>query len=129
MLCEEVKKLDNADIIHFHGEQRHMVENHPSWYYQHTWAAIIINRRKFYVDPTSQQFKHIYADIPDFYISEKPPRWYLADRDNIYWKLYRYGPIVKGEERLFSFCLRQFEKLHYKIAGKLKKYKRCFIND
>lgn len=37
--------------------------------------------------------------------------------------------VVKGEERLFSFCLRQFEKLHYKIAGKLKKYKRCFIND
>ncbi len=63
-----------------HGEQNPNLAGYKA--IEHTWAEIYWQETKFYVDATSQQFQYIYADIPDYYISTKPPKWFLADRDN-----------------------------------------------
>ena len=70
-----------------HGEQRHSIEI-PSadWFIEHTWGYVIHNNIIVYIDPTSQQFKKLYHDIPDYYVSTTPPRWYLPDSENIIWK-------------------------------------------
>lgn len=79
-----------------HGEMVHSPKC-PSkyWAQQHTWVEINISNKKptyIYVDPTSSQFKSIFDDIPEYYISSFKPRWYLADRDNAIWsnKLVRF---------------------------------------
>ena len=70
-----------------HGEQKHSIEIPSSeWFMEHTWGYIIHNGITIYVDPTSQQFKYLYYDIPNYYVSTKPPRWYLPDMNNVVWK-------------------------------------------
>lgn len=93
---EEINKLNNENnlnlqVIKFHGEQKHTVKIDPKhWYYEHTWIGLKEknSNKILYIDPTSQQFKWLYDDIPDFYISDKPPKWYLNDKDNFFFKVY-----------------------------------------
>lgn len=67
-----------------HGEQKHNPRIHSSkWPYQHQWCWVEIFGRRYYVDCTCGQFKTIYDDIPDYYISVKKPKWFLDDRKNI----------------------------------------------
>jgi hypothetical protein len=96
MFKKEIKKINvkykmNLEVIHFHGEQKHTPKINPmNWCYQHTWAGIRNDSGDIiYVDPTCQQFKWLYNDIPDYYISVTPPPWYISDRDNIFFKVYR----------------------------------------
>lgn len=66
-----------------HGEQKHLPRIHSTnWYLQHTWCYIVFGKYKIYVDPTSSQFKCLYNNIPDYYISTKKPKWYYPDKDN-----------------------------------------------
>mgnify|MGYP000007284718 FL=1 len=80
----------NIDTYIVHGEQKHSLEIYPPyWVCQHTWCELYDGLNTLYVDITSQQFQWLYQDIPDFYISNRPPRWYLPDRDNRYFKIMR----------------------------------------
>ena len=91
MLERKIKRFNNEnntniELIKIHGEQAHsknLISNY--WHVQHTWAVVKLNNTKIYVDPTSSQFKDFYPYIPDFYISDKKPKWYYADRDNPRW--------------------------------------------
>ena len=72
------------EVLHFHGEQSHSPRiDQKHWSYQHTWTGIkLYGKILLYVDPTSQQFKDIYPDISDYYISPISPPWYYSDREN-----------------------------------------------
>lgn len=73
--------LCSVGIIH--GEQKHSSEIKSSyWPIQHTWCYVKFARMIAYVDITSQQFKNIYNDIPDYYISLDKPRWFYPDKEN-----------------------------------------------
>lgn len=77
-------------VIIFHGEQRHIANIDPdSWMEEHTWAGITNGHETIYIDITSQQFQWLYKDIPDYYVSTKPPKWFLPDNKNLY--IYWYG--------------------------------------
>ena len=76
---------ERINIKLVHGEQAHTPEiDESEWYMEHTWVEISLydDPTIIYVDCTSGQFKYLYNDIPDYYISTEKPRWYLADRDN-----------------------------------------------
>lgn len=66
-----------------HGEQRHTPEV-PSKYWgnQHQWCWVKLLGKKYYVDCTSGQFRDLYNDIPDYYISAEKPRWFYEDSRN-----------------------------------------------
>lgn len=66
-----------------HGEQKHTPKI-PSikWSLQHTWVAIVLSNNVIYVDATCQQFQDLYDDIPNYYISGKPPKWFYPDSKN-----------------------------------------------
>lgn len=95
-LCDTSIKMLNDKLIEYadtheitikctaiHGEQKHNSRIDSSyWMYQHTWALVTINEISIYVDPTSSQFKYLYSDIPDFYISTIAPPWYYPDTKN-----------------------------------------------
>ena len=76
------KNKDNRDLEYtfklIHGEQKHSISIDPNyWIYEHTWLRVNfvnLNNYALYVDPTCQQFKHIYADIPDYYVSHQSPK-------------------------------------------------------
>lgn len=74
-----------------HGEQKHSPKIHSNkWYFEHTWCYIIFGGHKIYVDPTSSQFQSIYNDIPDYYISDKKPKWYYPDSNNpLFWSIFK----------------------------------------
>lgn len=74
----------NFETITKHGEQRHCPEIlSTNWVYQHTWGCLRVGTREIYIDPTCGQFNDIWDDaLPDFYISEEPPRWFYDDRKN-----------------------------------------------
>lgn len=86
--CDMLVNMFKADpemkVIVLHGEQRHHVRC-PSvhWPEQHTWVMIKSHYGSLYVDPTCGQFKRLYADIPDYYISRVPPKWFMRDKHNI----------------------------------------------
>lgn len=68
-----------------HGEQKHTTRiSSDEWLYQHTWLRVtdLIHRKIYYVDPTSSQFQDLYPEIPDYYIDEEPPEWFLDDAHN-----------------------------------------------
>lgn len=70
-----------CDIVH--GELRHTSQVASKyWMMEHTWLHIHLIHWDFYVDPTSSQFKDLFDDIPDYYVSTKPPKWYLMDWKN-----------------------------------------------
>lgn len=67
-----------------HGEQRHNPNLHSTkWHFQHQWCWVDLLGKRYYVDCTCGQFKDLYDDIPDYYISIKKPKWFLDDRKNI----------------------------------------------
>lgn len=131
----------NWEVLHFHGEQKHSAQISPSnWIYQHTWMGVKIDEKVVYVDPTSQQFRWLHKDIPDYYISSEPPPWYYWDRKNpafnSIWKrlneLIKWKRIVKdfdGEYHRVTEHLVEF--IQYSIWGGLcelyRKYKRIPI--
>lgn len=66
-----------------HGEQKHKPNLiSRCWAYEHTWMQVMVNGVYVYADPTSGQFKNLYSDIPDYYISTKKPKWYYPDKRN-----------------------------------------------
>lgn len=133
-------KLHGVDwkVIHFHGEQKHTPRiNSKNWAFQHTWAAVTDGVDIIYVDITSQQFKWLYPDIPDYYISFKAPKWYYSDKKNpaysgITGKLNRKfrikrkiklpnGFIVDASDGIIELC-------QYEIWGPLSNILRFIIN-
>lgn len=108
-------------VRQIHGEQAH----HPRipsqyWPIQHTWAAVDIKGGStIYVDITSQQFKFMYDNIPDFYISVSKPEWYYPDNENPAWRglthkinsRVKIPIIVKGPG-----CNSGFRKVHEGIV-------------
>jgi len=82
---------NNYQILGVHGEQRHSLSVAPNnWHYEHSWAVVSYEGKDIlYVDPTCQQFQWLHADIPRYYIYRYPPRWFLPDNDNLYWRCYR----------------------------------------
>ena len=133
-------KLHNVNwqVIHFHGEQAHTPRiNSKNWIYQHTWAAITDGIDTIYIDITSQQFRWLYPDIPDYYISFKPPKWYYSDKKNPAWsgitgKLNRKfrikrkiklkgGSIVDTSDGIIELC-------QYEIWGPVSNILRFIIN-
>ena len=94
MVVERIDEL-NMDRKHpdfvavtVHGEQKHSPRAYSKyWPKQHEWVEVYVKvlDTYIYIDPTSGQFKHIYDDIPDFYISLNPPKWYYPDRENPAW--------------------------------------------
>jgi hypothetical protein len=76
----------DIELLRFHGEMRHNPKiKTQDWIDQHTWAGLRYNNVTLYIDPVSQQFKNYFPDIPDYYISYKPPKWYYWDRKNPAW--------------------------------------------
>ena len=82
-----------AHTIH-HGELRHNPNSlSENWPHEHTWLSVrfggvgsgSIYKRPIvvYVDPTCQQFRGIVDDIPDYYISITPPKWFYPDDKNL----------------------------------------------
>lgn len=68
-----------------HGEQKHTTRiSSDEWLYQHTWLRVtdLVNKKIYYVDPTASQFQDLYPEIPDYYVDEKPPVWFLEDSHN-----------------------------------------------
>lgn len=91
----------NLKVKRHHGEQRHtpLIES-KYWPIEHTWASVTCGNVVLYIDITSSQFKYIYDDIPDYYISTSKPKWYYPDYDN--WRFK--GKVIK---RLMNYrCIK-----------------------
>lgn len=88
MFKENIAPLLDRQSIYYnlkmmHGEQKHRISLPTMyWAFQHTWARITIADTVYYVDPTASQFMDIYDDIPRYYISTHPPKWYYPDTKN-----------------------------------------------
>lgn len=135
MLIDKMNGIDVADISKLyvdpiHGEQSH----HPrleskKWHLQHTWAIVKIFGIEIYVDPTSQQFKDLYNDIPDYYISGTKPKWYYPDDDNPAWRgiLNKVNDIIeikhkmknKSDNKHYVVHDGIIEFIQYEIYGKI----------
>jgi len=109
---KEINKFNdnlNFEVICFHGEQKHTPKIDPNnWYYEHTWIGLKEknSNKILFIDPTSQQFKWLYDDIPDFYISDNPPKWYLNDKDNFFFKVYNKNKwIAKNIVNKFDYYI------------------------
>lgn len=91
----------NLKVKRHHGEQRHTPNIESKyWPIEHTWASVTCGNAVLYIDITSSQFKNIYDDIPDYYISTSKPKWYYPDSDN--WRFK--GKIIK---RLMNYrCIK-----------------------
>lgn len=70
-----------ADILQGHQKRCPRIESHD-WMLKHTWVYVKIMNKPIYIDLSSQEFKNIYLDIPDYYISFKKPKWYSESSDN-----------------------------------------------
>lgn len=87
-----------VEITTLHGEQRHTPKlKSEYWALQHTWVVVKFENFHVYVDPTSGQFKRFYPDIPDFYVSTKPPKWFYPDAKNPAWN----GFTLKLNEKIW----------------------------
>lgn len=135
MLINKMNGIDIADISRLcvdsiHGEQSH----HPrleskNWCMQHTWAVVKIFGLEFYVDPTSQQFKDFYTDIPDYYISAEKPKWYYPDDDNPAWRglSNKINDVIEIRHKVWNKSDNKYYVIHdgiisfiqYEIWGKI----------
>ncbi len=82
---EKYKEKRNISLVFKaeHGELSHSpICDSSHWPTQHTWCLVKRFDALIYVDPTSSQFKDIFPDIPEYYLSLEPPKWYLSDRFN-----------------------------------------------
>lgn len=116
-----------------HGEIRHAPHCESKyWPHQHTWVEVRIPKDydytrydMLYVDITCSQFKHIFADIPDYYISTVPPKWYLKDSDNVVWKkgilrsINRRIRIPFKDRSGIHHCEGVIEFIQYEIWGRI----------
>jgi hypothetical protein len=110
---QELAKKYDLDIktMIIHGEQRHNHRIKPDdWYIQHTWISVygLCLNENIYVDLTSQQFKYLYDDIPDYYISTTPPPWYMPDKENGFFKIYDFNKWI---------AIHIIENIDYHIWG------------
>ena len=135
MLKKKIEKYSKENNINIechgiHGEQAHCSRTYSKyWCIQHTWAVVIFNDSKIYVDPTSSQFKDIYEYIPDYYISNKKPKWYYDDKDNPRWnnKYFRWlNDNIRIQKTLTAHNGSKYkvsegiiEYIQYDIYGKL----------
>jgi hypothetical protein len=134
---EKIKEYNKAnrtsiEVLHFHGEQRHSPRIDPKcWPYQHTWMGVMYDGIVLYIDPTSSQFKDLYNDIPDYYISPVKPRWFYSDRENPLWngftrvlnnkiRIKRKGEEDDITDGIIEFC-------QYEIWGGICKIYRRLI--
>ena len=150
-LCDTSIKMLNNKLIEYmdayeiaikctaiHGEQKHNSRIDSSyWFYQHTWALVTINEISIYVDPTSSQFRYLYPDIPDFYISTIAPPWYYPDSKNPVFnnKITRW---IDDHIKIPLLYYKRFDGKHpklgiieffqYEIWGGLCDMKRKFLN-
>ena len=139
---EELKKTQifDLEIVMVHGEINHKPFI-PSryWAMRHTWVEVGMNfeaknleyRRVrdvyIYIDCTSQQFKHMFEDIPDFYISALTPHWFYPDRDNWVYKEDSFKwlnenikiPIKKKDNRYCDDVIGLLEYCQYEIWGRI----------
>ena len=148
---QDVAKMLNDKLIEYadtheiaikctaiHGEQKHNSRIDSSyWMYQHTWALVTINEISIYVDPTSSQFKYLYSDIPDFYISTIAPPWYYPDLKNpafhpafTRWIDEHIKIPLLHYKRFNGKCPKAgiIEFFQYEIWGRLCDMKRKFLN-
>lgn len=66
-----------------HGELKHNPRTESKhWHCQHQWCEVKLLGQRLYVDCTSSQFQDLYSDIPEYYISDKKPKWFYDDRRN-----------------------------------------------
>lgn len=95
-VCHEKQIALECESIH--GEQNHTPEI-PSKYWgnQHQWCWVKILGHKYYVDCTSGQFKDLYHDIPDYYISTEKPRWFYEDSRNPAISIWSKRLVVKRQ--------------------------------
>lgn len=136
---EKYKTERNLHLIfkEVHGEQAHRPDNCYSinWDVQHTWCVIKRFDWIVYVDPTSSQFQDLYDDIPDFYISPNPPKWYYDDRVNKafngFWKkVNAYKITFKDTDMSGNVILNRMgcvEFFQYYIWGDISDFIRKFI--
>lgn len=95
----EVKDIfpESFDIVPLHGEQKHHPRIKSSlWSIQHTWCLMHFNETgiNIYIDCTCKQFEEYYKDIPEYYISDKPPKWFYWDGDNLSWSMIGFKKIL-----------------------------------
>ena len=100
----------------YHGEQKHTLGMIPKyWQYQHTWSSISDRdgSNKIFIDSTCQQFQWLYDDIPDYYISTEPPKWFYWDEDNPYfkWKNKIIRKIIYVGQYYFWWHLSEFVRV------------------
>lgn len=78
--------LSDVVIDFIHGEQRHSPKiDEECWGIEHTWISVRYKNITVYCDPTSSQFKWLWKDIPDYYVSTTKPRWFYPDSENPEW--------------------------------------------
>lgn len=91
IIIDRIKKFAkdyniNLQVDYVHGEIRHSPKiKSENWVYQHTWVQMDISGTSIYLDGTCQQFRDIWPDIPNWYVSLKPPKWFYPDRRNPMW--------------------------------------------
>jgi hypothetical protein len=70
----------NIECKAVHGELKHNpLILSKYWSIQHTWIKMKVDKYTFYIDCTSSQFKWLFKNIPEYYISCKKPKWYISD--------------------------------------------------
>lgn len=69
-----------------HGEIKHspFIADSDDWTWEHTWVEVRLGNHKIiYVDGTCGQFRNIFNDIPEYYVSMEHPKWFISDRKNL----------------------------------------------
>lgn len=118
-----------VDIYSIHGEQKHTPRTESChWPFQHTWLAVDFDQCTIYADPTCGQFKDLYNDIPDYYVSTKPPKWFYPDSRNPVWngitarinekiKIKRKGVPPYSADKIIEDGIIEF--LQYEVWGRI----------
>lgn len=102
-------KIYEYEIIH--GEMRHNPRIRSDyWELEHTWARVKVDGYTIYLDPTSAQFRDLFTDIPDYYISTKKPKWYYPDENN---------PAFMVKRDDWTECIRVIQ---YKLWGRMSDF-------
>lgn len=124
-------------VKEIHGEQKHCPRLQSKyWCFQHDWCCVEIAGVRYYIDCTCGQFKRLYDDIPDYYISTKKPKWFLPDRENMAFNgvtkeinkriiIHRKITDSEGKKRVVSDGLIEF--LQYEIWGRISDFIRKIL--
>lgn len=75
--------IDESLLISMHGELTHSpaIESNY-WPIEHTMLTLVLDGKTIWIDPTSEQFKDIIPNIPDYIISNHKPKWFYPDERN-----------------------------------------------